>query len=484
MSRTRILIARLSLALRAFLYVALLGAVAYIGFGYSAGYVAIPGDSLLRLGNQGRAVMIARCAYHQTKTVETSNKTAGAPGGAAPQAPGAVKPGTAPLTPVPGAPMSVDFNCATQPMLGLRSLPAGHGAQIGVLTSDDGTGIEFRRDEGSKGEAHITIMRAGKTKVHTIKGKVIPPEVMADIPNELRQPLQHMLDGTPLPPPPPVPASPGGANQQNQVGILTDDDGTRIEFRRNSADGGKAHLTIRRGDTTTEHVIEDQTIAADVLAQVPEKLREPLQHIVAGTDVPTPPPAPFNIPVPPSGGGGMLFNVPVPPPGAGGVIVGPAGPGEAGDVIFLRRGGDVLMAPGPSVMPFDRVIDLPGPAIVQQQVLGHTGIRAGLVGITIALVFLAIIQLERLLAHFQRAELFSARNSALLRNLGLLLIVVAIVQAGATLLPAILANALHPALVGALGPHLLLVFAGSAILLLAAVMAEAGRLEEEAEHTV
>lgn len=51
-------------------------------------------------------------------------------------------------------------------------------------------------------------------------------------------------------------------------------------------------------------------------------------------------------------------------------------------------------------------------------------------------------------------------------------------------MPAILAKTLHPALAGALGPHLLLVFAGFSILLLSAVMAEAGRLEEEAEHTV
>jgi hypothetical protein len=148
--------------------------------------------------------------------------------------------------------------------------------------------------------------------------------------------------------------------------------------------------------------------------------------------------------------------------------------------VMMYRGD----GPNDAALPFDRVIELPGPAIVSQQVLGHTGVRTAIVVITIALILLAIVQLERLLAHFQRSELFSSRNTSLLRNLGVLIIAVAIVQGIATLLPAILADALHPALLGSLGPHLLLVFAGAALMVLAAVMAEAGRLEEEAEHTV
>jgi len=177
------------------------------------------------------------------------------------------------------------------------------------------------------------------------------------------------------------------------------------------------------------------------------------------------------------GAHGDVFVQKIAPPG------GPRIPG-GGDVVVFKSLGGPDIEPMVAGAPFERVIELPGPALVQQQVLGHTGLRAALVGVTIALVFLAILQLERLLAHFQRAELFSVRNRGLMRNLGALIVLIALVQAGGTLMPAILARTLHPALVGALGPHLLLVFAGVSLLLLSAVIAEAGRLEEEAEHTV
>lgn len=328
-------------------------------------------------------------------------------------------------------------------MLGLRSIALGPMKQVTVLRDDQGNEIEVRRDSG-EGKAHLTIRNGGKTTERDIDGTTIPAEVLNEIPEPLRAGAQKAVAS---PPAPPIEAI-----AQHRI-VLIDDDGTRVKLTRKGA--GKLHIAITRSGKTTEYDISGPAVPADILQQLPEKLRPTLEQMASG-DGALPPP---------------------PPPGAPGGFEAPA-PDD--DVVL--SGGPPMTDGFPEMR--ERIVELPGPAIIQQQVVGHTGLRAALVGITIALVFLAIIQLERLLAHFQRAELFSARNSGLLRNLGALLIAVAFVQGAATLLPALLARALDPALLGALGPHLLLVFGGFAILLLAAVWAEAARLEDETAHTV
>ncbi|MFO1186647.1 MAG: hypothetical protein U1E87_03865 [Alphaproteobacteria bacterium] len=50
----------MSFTLRLFLYLALIGAVGWIGFGYTSGYVAVPGDTLLRLRAGERNVVMFR----------------------------------------------------------------------------------------------------------------------------------------------------------------------------------------------------------------------------------------------------------------------------------------------------------------------------------------------------------------------------------------------------------------------------------------
>jgi hypothetical protein len=472
MSRTRAFISRLSFALRIFLYLALIGAVGTIGFGFTSGYVAIPGDTLLRVGPHQREIVMFRRA----------DCAAARQSGAQPA------------------------DCFEPPILGLRNLALGPAGRVGVLVADDGTSVQFRSD--AAGKVHLTIRHGDAVSEHEFTGKTVPDSVKAKIPASLRTQLQHMVDGSDVPEPawqgapggefnvrvpPPV-----GTGARNQIGVLRDDDGTIVEFRRDSAKGDEAQLTVRRAEKANTYAIKGKVIPEAAMADIPPALRDTVRAMVEGRD--SPPPGDFTIPVPPPGSftipvqpPGIFipapppgsFTIPAPPPGA--IFIGPDGPQGAidRDILFFKSAGpETGSFPGRSVQPFDRAIELVGPAIVQQQVLGHTGLRAGLVGITLALVFLAIIQLERLLAHFQRAELFSARNSGLLRNLGGLLILVALVQAGGTMLPAILARTLHPALIGALGPHLVLVFAGSSLLLLAAVMAEAGRLEEEAQHTV
>jgi hypothetical protein len=479
MSRTRAFISRLSFVLRAFLYLALIGAVGYIGFGFTSGYVAIPGDTLLRLNPHQREIVMFRSA---DCAVDRATMGAREDAAAKPKTPGTqVAPTAAP------PPLAQPTDCLEPPILGLRNLALGPAGRVGVLVADDGTSVQFR--SGAAGKVHLTIRHGDEVSEHQFTGKTIPEAVLAKIPASLRAQLQRMVEGSDVPefatrgapggvfnvrvPPP------GGPRARNQIGVLRDDDGTIVEFRHDSATGEEAQLTVRRGEKANTYAIKGKAIPEAAMADIPPDLRDAVRAMVEGRDLP--PPATFTMPAPPPG----AFTIPVPPPGA--IFNGPYVQGGAveKDIIFFESGGPQS---GPfaasGALPFDGVIELAGPAIVQQQVLGHTGLRAGLVGITIALVFLAIIQLERLLAHFQRAELFSARNSGLLRNLGGLLILVALVQAGGTMLPAILARTLHPALIGALGPHLILVFAGSSLLLLAAVMAEAGRLEEEAQHTV
>lgn len=463
MSRTRALITRLSFTLRAFLYLALIGAVAYIGFGYTSGYVAVPGDTMLRLNSGQRDVVMFRkvdCDGEAAPNVQGTDD------------PSAAKP-AAPET--KAKEMTGRAACAHPPMLALRSLGLGRGGRIGVLVDGD-TSINFRRDD--KGKSHLTIRKGEQSSEHEFDGEAVPGDIVAKVPEKLRAPLARMVSGADeaaagamiarefdiAVPPPGAPADamplppPAGAGAF-QAGLLRGDDGTIVEFRRDIAKD-EAELVVRRGDQAKTHKFTGKTVPDAVLNEIPEAMRGQVKEMAAGA-------------------GKGAFVARVHPPG------GPGLPGGEGDILFLKAPG------GPDLAPlvdgaggFNRVIELPGPALVQQQVLGHTGLRAALVGVTIALVFLAILQLERLLAHFQRAELFSARNSGLMRNLGALLVLVALVQAAGTLMPAILAKTLHPALAGALGPHLLLVFAGFSILLLSAVMAEAGRLEEEAEHTV
>jgi hypothetical protein len=454
MSRTRAFISRLSFALRIFLYLTLIGAVGYIGFGFTSGYVAIPGDTLLRVDAHERDIVMLRSAD------------------------------CAPV-PQPGVRPTA---CLEPPILGLRNLALGPAGRVGVLVAEDGTSVQFRSDAASK--VHLTIRRGNEVSEHEFVGKTIPDAIMAKIPASLRAQLQRMVDGSDAlelawqsapagefnvrVPPPLV-----GIESQNQIGVLRDEDGTIVEFHRDSIKRDEAQLTVRRGEKVNTYAITGKTIPEAAVADIPPALRDSVRAMVEDRHQPSP--GTFTLPVPPPG----TFTIPVPYPGA--VVPGPIAPTASvnKEIIFFKSGDPETHPFAASRVPtFDRAIELAGPAIVQQQVLGHTGLRAGLVGITIALVFLAIIQLERLLAHFQRAELFSARNSGLLRNLGALLILVALAQAGGTLLPAILARTLHPALIGALGPHLLLIFAGSSLLLLAAVMAEAGRLEDEAEHTV
>jgi hypothetical protein len=444
MSRTRAFISRLSFALRIFLYLTLIGAVGYIGFGFTSGYVAIPGDTLLRVDAHERDIVMLRSAD------------------------------CAPV-PQPGVRPTA---CLEPPILGLRNLALGPAGRVGVLVAEDGTSVQFRSDAASK--VHLTIRRGNEVSEHEFVGKTIPDAIMAKIPASLRAQLQRMVDGSDAlelawqsapagefnvrVPPPLV-----GIESQNQIGVLRDEDGTIVEFHRDSIKRDEAQLTVRRGEKASTYTVKGKTIPDAAVADIPPALRDSVRAMVEDRHQPSP----------------GAFTIPVPYPGA--VVPGPGAPNASvnKEIIFFKSGDPEPRPFAASRVPtFDRAIELAGPAIVQQQVLGHTGLRAGLVGITIALVFLAIIQLERLLAHFQRAELFSARNSGLLRNLGALLILVALAQAGGTLLPAILARTLHPALIGALGPHLLLIFAGSSLLLLAAVMAEAGRLEDEAEHTV
>lgn len=478
MSRTRAAISRLSFTLRVFLYLALIGAVGYIGFGYTSGYVAVPGDTMLRLGAGQRDVVMFRKIDCETKT---GGKAQGTENPSA--AGGAAKGKTAWL------------GCDHPPMLALRNLELGPAGRIGVLTDKDGTSLNFRLDE--KGKSHLTIRKGGQTSEHDFEGKTVPADVLAKVPEALREPLKRMVSGADeaspgvlverefniqVPPPtsaPPLPETmpvpPPNDAGAYQIGMLRGDDGTLVEFRRNLAKD-EAELIVHRAGETKTHRIAGKTVPEEILTTLPEDMRGPVKDMVAG-----------------EGRGAMHFNKglfiensEVGHPGVFVQKIGPgAGPGmPGGDVVFFNPSAEANLRPMVAGAPFERVIELPGPALVQQQVLGHTGLRAALVGVTIALVFLAILQLERLLAHFQRAELFSVRNRGLMRNLGALIVLIALVQAGGTLMPAILARTLHPALVGALGPHLLLVFAGFSLLLLSAVMAEAGRLEEEAEHTV
>jgi hypothetical protein len=211
-------------------------------------------------------------------------------------------------------------------------------------------------------------------------------------------------------------------------------------------DESKGHITLIKDGTTTERDFTGAKLPDDIVKALPEspkaRIEEFLQH------PPPPPPTVF------FRTGGM------PPPLPGGASAG------------TKR------------VERDVIYRINGPALFQQQLHGNVALRATLVGMTIALVILAIVQFERLLAHFQSAELFSERNTGLMRNIGLLLVAIAVVQAVATLLPAILARALHPVILGALGPHLFLLFAGLGLCLVAQVMAEAGRLEAEAAHTV
>ena len=244
-----------------------------------------------------------------------------------------------------------------------------------------------------------------------------------------------------------VGATAPGAPGSNESFIELSGDGANVSITRSgTGDDAKGHITIRQNGKTIERDFTGTTLPDDVLKALPEKLKTKLVD--------------------------MLKR----PPQAGVVLFPPA----TGFAAPLPSTGGVAMAPGGAV----QTLTLSGPALLQQQLHGHTALRATLVGVTIALVILAIVQLERLLAHFQQAELFSTRNSGLLRNIGILLIAIAFVQAASTPLPAILAKALHPVLIGALGPHLFLVFAGLGLCLIAQVMAEASRLEDEAAHTV
>jgi len=50
-----------------------------------------------------------------------------------------------------------------------------------------------------------------------------------------------------------------------RIGVLVDKDGTSLNFRRD--ENGKSHVTIRKGDTASEHEFEGKTVPADVLAR-------------------------------------------------------------------------------------------------------------------------------------------------------------------------------------------------------------------------
>ncbi|MFZ1989380.1 MAG: DUF2975 domain-containing protein [Alphaproteobacteria bacterium] len=223
--------------------------------------------------------------------------------------------------------------------------------------------------------------------------------------------------------------------------------GVDVTIRRGGiGNDSKGHITLIKDGTTIERDFTGAKLPDDIVKALPESLKTRIED--------------------------FLQHPPPPPP-----------------TVFFRTGGMQQPLPGgvsANAKPVvrDMIYRINGPALFQQQIRGNVALRATLVGMTIALVVLAIVQFERLLAHFQSAELFSERNTGLMRNIGLLLVAIAIVQAVATLLPAILARALHPVILGALGPHLFLLFAGLGLCLIAQVMAEARRLEDEAAHTV
>ena len=226
--------------------------------------------------------------------------------------------------------------------------------------------------------------------------------------------------------------------------------------RTGSGDTAKTHITITVDGKTTERDFTGANLPDDIAKTLPASMKSRIDELLAR------PPAPPMIYL-------RTGETPAPAQQPGSATPGTQAAPQAAITGRTRN------------LEYYRVT---GPALFQQKLRGNVAVRAGLVGITIALVVLAMIQFERLLAHFQSAELFSERNSGLLRNIGLLLVVIALVQAVATLLPAILARALHPIILGALGPHLFLVFAGLGLCLIAQVMAEASRLEDDAAHTV